>query len=312
MITPEQFELLLCEFAKKDLPSNFTVEHDIKEEGEESGNLRQIDTRIKGKLGVSDILICGEAKNWSKPVGSEFVDGLVGKYLSGEIRANKVIAFSNKGYTNPSIERCQKLGIELIEPVILGEPIQEVPYIIGVGTIGRTLLTLTHKSQQQNLMALDQEQYVILKGDEKLSFNENLFRLVKSKLSEISDKEITDNFTKIKIRDANVLYELKFKEYHKYNADFDMEINIHWDYHCLKVPSGMLRHLNTDEKHFVHLAGDSMDTLSKVLLSTEKTVYENKEQCIAEFIGADEVHSFNMVLVNTENSKPGEPMLSLI
>ena len=119
MITPEQFEILLCEFAKKDLPPNFTVEHDIKEEGEESGNLRQIDTRIKGKLGVSGILICGEAKNWSKPVGSEFVDGLVGKYLSGEIRANKVIAFSNKGYTNPSIERCQKLGIELIEPVVL-------------------------------------------------------------------------------------------------------------------------------------------------------------------------------------------------
>ena len=312
MLTPKQFELLLCEFAKKDLPSNFIVEHDIKEEGEESNNLRQIDTSIKGKIGVSDILICGEAKNWSKPVGSGFVDGLVGKYLSGEIRANKVIAFSNQGYTNPSIERCKKLGIDLIEPSILGEPIQDIPYIIGVGTIGRTLLTLTHNSQQQNLMALDQEQYVILKGDEKLTFNENLFRLVKSKLSKLANKEITDDFTKIKIRDANVLYELKFKEFHKFNADFDMEIIIHWDYHCLKLPSGMLKHLNTNEKHFVHLSGDSMETLSKVLLSTDKIVYESKEQCMQEFIGADEVHSFNMALINTDDSKPGEPMLSLI
>ena len=312
MITPEQFELLLCEFAKKDLPLNFNVEHDIKDEGQESKNLRQIDTKITGKLGVADILICGEAKNWSKPVGSEFVDGLVGKYLSGEIRANKVIAFSNMGYTNPSIERCRKLGIELIEPAVLGEPIQEIPYIIGVGTIGQTLLTLTHNSQQQNLMALDQSQYVILKGDEKLSFNENLFRLVKAELGKITPKEITNDLSKLKIRDANVLYELKFKEYHKFNADFDMEVNIHWDYHCLKLPSGKLRHLNSNEEHFVHLSGDSMETLSKVLLSTEKTVYESKQQCIDEFIGTDEIHSFNMVLINTEKSKPGEPMLSLI
>ncbi len=284
MITPKQFELLLCEFAKKNLPSNFTVEHDKKDEGEESKTLRQIDTKIKGKLGVVDILICGEAKNWSKPVGGEFVDGLVGKYLSGEIRANKVIAFSNMGYTNPSIERCKKLGIELIEPIKLGEPIQEIPYIIGVGTIDQTLLTLTHKTQQQNLMSIDQDQYVILKGDEKLSFNENLFRLVKTKLSNITSKEITNDFTKLEIRDANVLYELKSKEYYKFNADFDMEVNIHWDYHCLKLPLGILRHLNTDEKHFVHLSGDSNETLSKVLLSTEKIVFESKEKCIKEFI----------------------------
>ena len=228
MLTPKQFELLLCEFAKKDLPQNFTVEHDIKDKGEESDNLRQIDTKISGKLGVANILICGEAKNWTQPVGSEFVDALVGKYLSGEIRANKVIAFSNMGFTNPSFERCKKLGIELIEPLTLGEPIQNIPYIIAVGTIGQTLLTLTHKSQQQNLMSLDQNQYVILKGDERISFNENLFRLVKNELAKITSKEITDDFSKLKIRDANVLYELKFKEYHKFNADFDIFTVYYW------------------------------------------------------------------------------------
>lgn len=312
MITPKQFELLLCEFAKKDLPENFTIEHDIKEEGEESLNLRQIDTKIKGKLGISDILICGEAKNWSKPVGSEFIDALVGKYLSGEIKANKVIAFSNQGFTQPAVERAMKLGIELIQPEKLGEPIQEISYIISVGIIGQTLLTLTHSSQQKNLMALDHKQFVILKGDEKLSFNENLFRIIKSKLSAIPNKQLLDDFSKIKIRDANVLYELTFKEYHKYNADFEMEVDIQWDYHCLKVPSGVLKHLNTNEIHFVHLAGDQMETLGEILLSTKKSVFENKNQCIKDFIGKDERHTFNMALMNPDKSKPGAPMLSLI
>jgi len=100
-------------------------------------------------LGVSDILICGESKNWNKPVGSETIDGLVGKYLSGEIRANKVIVFSNQGYTAPAINRAKQIGIELIEPKELGVPIKNIPFIIGVGYLGQMIITATHKSPQQ-------------------------------------------------------------------------------------------------------------------------------------------------------------------
>ena len=106
-LTPKEFEELLCEFCKQDLPNHFVVEHDVKDSGGESGNRRQIDTKIRGRIGVSDILICGEANNWNEPVGSETIDGLVEKYLSGEIRANKVIVFSNRGYTEPAITRAK-------------------------------------------------------------------------------------------------------------------------------------------------------------------------------------------------------------
>jgi len=90
-LTPKEFELLLCQFCKQDLPPHFKVEHNIKDIGGESENKRQIDTKITGRLGISDILICGEARNWNEPLGSEAIDGIIGKYLSGEIRANKVI-----------------------------------------------------------------------------------------------------------------------------------------------------------------------------------------------------------------------------
>ena len=69
-LTAEEFELLLCEFCKQDLPPHFTVEHNTRNIGGEPENKRQIDTRIKGKLGISDILICGEAKHWNDKVDS--------------------------------------------------------------------------------------------------------------------------------------------------------------------------------------------------------------------------------------------------
>ena len=79
-LTPKQFEQLLCEFCSHDIPPTFTVEHDVRDMVAESGNRRQIDTKIKGRLGISNILICGEAKYWDEPGGSETIDALVGKY----------------------------------------------------------------------------------------------------------------------------------------------------------------------------------------------------------------------------------------
>ena len=94
-LSSEQFEKLLCSFCAQDLPPHFKVEHNVKDVGGESKNRRQIDVKIQGKLGVSEIVICGEAKYWNEAVGSETIDGLVGKYFSGEIRANKVKTFLN-------------------------------------------------------------------------------------------------------------------------------------------------------------------------------------------------------------------------
>jgi hypothetical protein len=312
-ISPKEFELLLCEFSKQDLPENFTVEHDIKDIGEESKNYRQIDTKIKGKLGIAEILICGEAKNWGKPVGSETIDALVGKYLSGEIRANKVIAFSNKGFTEPAFTRAKQLGIELLEPEILGQPIQEIPYVVAVGSIGQMLLRLTHFTQQQTFMALNQDEYTILKGDEKISLIQNVFRLVTEKLKEMESRDINIDLTKIKVRDANALYELKSKEFHKFNADFDIEVNINWDYHCLNLPSGILHHLNSGDIKFVHMEGDVHQSMNKILLSPNKKIYESKTDCLEE-ISKYKGYIFNMCLIDPDRNKtnPNEPKLTLI
>ncbi len=48
-LSPNEFEILLCEFSKQDIPENFTVEHDVKEVGDLSESYRQIDTKIRGK-----------------------------------------------------------------------------------------------------------------------------------------------------------------------------------------------------------------------------------------------------------------------
>jgi hypothetical protein len=92
----KEFEILLLEFCKQDLPTGFTVKHDVQMAGGESGSKRQIDVEITGRLGISEIVIYGEAKKWKRKLGNDTMDGIIGKYFSHESRANKVILYSNK------------------------------------------------------------------------------------------------------------------------------------------------------------------------------------------------------------------------
>lgn len=313
-LTPTEFEKLLCEFCEQDLPPNFKVEHDVKDMGAESGNKRQIDTKIKGRLGISDILICGEAKYWDEPVGSETIDALVGKYLSGEIRANKVIVFSNKGYTTPAVTRAKLLGIELLEPRELDNPIKNLPYIVGIGYLGMMIVKASHKSPQQNLMAINPDDYIFLKGDERISFHQNVFRIVSNLLRQRGHKSIFDNLSKINIQDSNALYELKQKEGYRYNANFEIEVSLKWDYFFEYLPTGILHHLNSGETNFVNLQGHAGELLHKILMSPTKGNYESREECIEKVVNQSEGHTFQLCMPDPDRHKthPAEPIFSFV
>lgn len=313
-LTPTEFELLLCEFCKQDLPPHFTVEHDIKDIGGESGGKRQIDIKIKGQLGISEILICGEAKNWGEPVGSETVDALVGKYLSGEIRANKVIVFSNQGYTAPAIQRAKTLGIELLEPADIGTAIKNIPYIVGVGRMRQIIFRATHKTPQHTLMALNIDDYTILKGQERISFRQNAFRILKHRLMLMGPKDISTDLSKVSIEDSNALYELRQKEGYHYTADFELTISIFWDYFIEYLPAGILRHVNKEQLIFVNLIGHPFNVLQKVLLSPTKLNYERKEEVIENVIKKSKgfVCVFCMPDPDREIADPENPIFSFV
>lgn len=313
-LTPTEFELLLCEFCKQDLPPHFTVEHDVKEIGGESGGKRQIDTKIRGQLGISEILICGEAKNWGEAVGSETIDALVGKYFSGEIRANKVIVFSNQGYTGPAIQRAKALGIELLEPAAIGKAIKNIPYIVGIGRIKQMIFRATHKTPQHTVMALNLDDYTILKGRERISFRQNAFRILKHKLILMGIKDISTDLSKFSIEDHNVLYELKQKEGYHYTADFELTISIFWDYYIEYLPAGILRHINQGQLIFVNLIGHPFNVLQKVLLSPTKINYESKEEVVDNIINKSEgyVSVFCMPDPDKDITDPQNPIFSFV
>lgn len=310
-LTPKDFELLLCEFCKQDLPKTFTVEHDIKELGLESGNKRQIDTRIKGKLGILDILICGEAKFWNEPVGSETIDGLVGKYLSSEIRANKVIVFSNQGYTEPAITRAKHLGIELLEPKELNNPIRSIPHIVGLGSLSQIIFTLVGPGPQYIQMSLNPDDYIILKGNETLSFQRYAMRLVRDKLRAMKDKDIYTDLSKISVLDKNVLYELKDKPGFRYCVDIDLTITLHWEYYSEDLPAGILHHLNSAEVKFVVMESNPNKVVDSILLSETKINYQSKADCIEKVIKNNKGCSYRLCLLDPDQQKidPTRPLL---
>ena len=309
-LTAKQFEQLLCEFCKQDIPPNFTVEHDSYDIGEESGNQRQIDVRIKGRLGVSDILICGEAKNWTKAVGSETIDGLVGKYLSSEIRANKIILFSNQGYFDPAIKRGKTLGIEMLEPFELGKPICKIPHIIGVGCLDQIVMNFTNDSFQQTVFPTDLNDLIIIKGNEKISLRQNVKRLLVKTLRDIKDKTIYSDLTKFTFNDENVLYESKRQIGYRYDGNFKIEVTIKWDYFFEFLETGILNHLNTGEIILVNLQGNSFEISKKVLLSPTKGNYEQRDDCIINIV--DKYITQTLLCISDPDRNATNPYVTII
>lgn len=313
-INPDQFEKLLCEFCKQDLPPHFTVKHDIKEIGGESKNKRQIDTRINGRLGISEILICGEAKNWNTEVGSETIDGLVGKYMSGEIRANKVILFSNNGYSQPAIERAKKLGIELLQPKQLGQPIVDITHIVSIGYLGQMIIEVTHDGPQETFMHINPDSYIIIKGQERISFYQFVYRMVLSTLRKVPELNIFIEVGKLKLKDNNVLYELKNKEGYRYNGNFEIEVNLKWDFFVKDLPGAILFHINSEEDCLVNLQGDDFEILNKVLLSESKRNYETRSECIAKEIHESIPYTLLVCMADPDQHRedPHNPLFSFI
>lgn len=302
-LTPEQFEKLLCEFCKQDLPPNFSIKHNVKTTGGESEHERQIDTRITGKLGVSDMLICGEAKNWNTKVGIETIDGLVGKYLTSEVRANKVLLFSNQGYTEPAERRAKILGIELLQPQVLGTPIQRVPVIAALCYLGQMIVRMIYDGTAQTLMSIDRSRYDILKGKERISFDQNVMRLAVQKLRAIPGKDIFSDLTKLHLEDHNVLYEFKDKPGHRYDMHFEVELSTIWDYFVELLPMGLLYHVNSDQKQFVNLQMEPEDLLRNVLMSPTRENYESKDECIEHVVKKNKAYLFLPLCVDPDQNK---------
>jgi len=316
-LTAKQFEILLCEFCQKDLPADFTVEHDTKEIGSESENKRQIDAKIRGKLGISDILICGEAKNWSKKVGIEEIDAVVGKYFSGEILANKVILFSNLGYTKSAINRAKKRGIELLEPRQIDTPIESMPYIVAVGYLGPMDIRISHQgSPQQNLFGTNIEDYTIIIGHESISFQQFVKRLVVPYLRTYNkvDSILELDIPRISLTRHNVLYELKQKKGFRYNANFDIVVSLKWDYFYENLPTGILRHINTEEIKLVNLQGSVNDITRAVLLSEKKINIENKEELVQNVFEKNIACSFHLCIADPDRNitDPENPKFDII
>ncbi|MCX6120050.1 MAG: restriction endonuclease [Ignavibacteriales bacterium] len=107
----EQFEKLtkeLFELLRND-PKIETVEQNVLLEGIDGP--RQIDVVIRGKVGPIDILTVVECKDNSRKVNIETVDAFHSVAL--DVKANKAIIVSSKGFSKNAISKAKRLGITL-------------------------------------------------------------------------------------------------------------------------------------------------------------------------------------------------------
>jgi len=194
----------------------------------------------------------------------------------------------------------------------LGNPIKKIPYIIGIGYLEQMSIETEYDGIQKNVMALDINDYVILKGSERITFQQNVYRNISNQMGEILTKDIFTDLSSITITESNVLYELKFDEGCRYNATFIINASIKWDYFVEDLNAGVLHHLNSKEDKFVNLQGSRDEILKKVLLSKTKRNYELKDDLINEIKQKGKCYSLQLYLTDPDRNKthPFEPIFN--
>lgn len=304
-LTPTQFEHVLKFFFQNDLPEDFVIKHDEKIQGQQSLVPRQIDVHAKGKIGVSEIIIAGEAKNWAEKVDVGVIDALNGKYGRKEdIPADKVLIFSNSGFTEGSMEKCKKLGFEMLQSTDSTKVIKTMPVVTAMAHIDQIQYEFFESSKQDFRMPQNfQEKMIILQGKEKISFMQNVHRQVaeelrRQKKSPVSVPEM------LEIEQSNILFESKDEDGYKWNCNLIIRAKIGWLYDQRESEYADCFHVNSETNIKIPMES-FVDAIKKTFTSGKRKILTPEEfKKLYETKGQEAIRMCHVYAIfDSENSK---------
>lgn len=108
-IPSRAFEKLVAA-VQKHLDPQATVAHDVHVVGVRSGQNRQIDVAVRGKVGSKDVLVVVECRHYTRSIDVGKIDGFVG--FIDDVQASAGIMVTTIGYSPAALERAAAEGIE--------------------------------------------------------------------------------------------------------------------------------------------------------------------------------------------------------
>ncbi len=254
-LSADNFENLLAEFCKQDLPEGFNIEVKREVLGNESGVLREIDVELTGRVGMLSLFICGEAKNWSDPVDIQVIDAALGKYKMGEVRADKVFLFSKNGYSAAAKERALLNKFELLQPETLGKPIVLLAHMLGYAEIKYRDFKVFSRTKQDIKISVEPKDYTIIVEGNRYSCFDFFFKKILESYRRDIHKVATAFPDILTIEQANVQYEIAQAPGERYIANFEVSFETGWTILYSTLPTGRILHINKNEVRNVHLNG---------------------------------------------------------
>ncbi len=301
-LTPTQFEQVLKFFFERDLPKNFKIKHDEKIKGKHSEVLRQIDVLAVGQLGVTEVIIAGEAKNWKKKVDVEVIDALNGKYGRKEdVPADKVLIFSNAGFTKSAIEKGKKLGYTLLQANDPGEILKTMPIILGIAHLKSATFKFFESSKQGCRIPMDHDQMILLSGKDKIPFQDNLHDQIHKKLASIK-KDHRDLPKELEIEQHHILYEIEGQDGYRWNCNLRIKAEIGWFYQLQKAPYIDCVHVNTGRKVCVPTE-DFSETIKKSILGNKEVLSQKEFDELMKKKPEAYAMTYGYTIFDSENSK---------
>ncbi len=90
---------------------NSVIERDAKIFGHKTETNRQIDVAIRQKIGLQEILIIVECKDWSSKVDAPAVESFIG--VKEDVRAHAAMMISPKGFSKAAVRLAKKANVNL-------------------------------------------------------------------------------------------------------------------------------------------------------------------------------------------------------
>ncbi len=107
-------EILVAKI-QQELSPDAQVSHNVKVEGRETGELRQIDVLVRQKIGQYEMMIAIDCKDYKVPVDVKGVEQFHG--LLEDVGAHKGALVCPKGFSHTAKKRAKRYNIDLYSPV---------------------------------------------------------------------------------------------------------------------------------------------------------------------------------------------------
>lgn len=234
---------------------NAKVAKNVKVLGKRSGEMREIDVLIEGRVGAFPVNIVVESKNYNKPVGIEKVESLKSKL--DDVGGDLGVIVCPNGFTKAAKNLALSNGIKLFEVVDpkLGDNDLFIPLRYVWPDIEGFSYEVVHRTIGEFSITQDMSRWRFHVGDEKLDIRQLVWHAWNIEMIPQKAGDHIANFNAMTLSEVDSPERLQY-------CEIKIHIKVIEKYYLKLIPASFLKDSTSGKTHFnldIHLTSKEED-----------------------------------------------------